>query len=543
MKKVFIDRNEPVASVVEKILSETEKDIVLVVPRNAKLGESVGNFHLLKREAGTAKKDLLIESVDEEVLALAAASKLDNVHPLFSGNKARSLSDIVPVEDEPRSKTGKRAKIEPPAKPAKKLAKKFSFKGSEEEAEAEERSVPEPEPENEPDEEPEFEKAAATSPRRFSKKWLVLGGALVLLGAAWWLLGTVFARAEVRINFQKIPWQFENDITAAKSAARTNADSRIFPGEVFRDRKNTTQFFPASGKAQTSEKAKGQLTIFNAYSSQPQSLVATTRFETPDGKIFRLDAAVVVPAAQIKDGKIIPASIKTQVTADKAGAEYDLKAVPKLTIPGFKGTPKFDGFYGVLEAGTTGGFIGEKAVPTESDISAAKAKTEEILRTILGSNLLAGRPKEFQIPEGASSIEIIRLTVNQNTDASGRFSVLGEAEFRAIGFREEDLRSLLLALAQRESPKTDFRKLEFGLEDIRPDYAAGELRLKIKAQGELTTAFDERKFREDAAGKAVEEVRSDILKLQLLENAKVSLWPLWLSWLPADPDRVRVTLE
>jgi len=120
---------------------------------------------------------------------------------------------------------------------------------------------------------------------------------------------------------------------------------------------------------------------------------------------------------------------------------------------------------------------------------------------------------------------------------------LGEAEFRAIGFREEDLRSLLLALAQRENPKTDFRKLEFGLEDIRPDYAAGELRLKIKAQGELTTAFDERKFREDAAGKAVEEVRSDILKLQLLENAKVSLWPLWLSWLPADPDRVRVTLE
>src|SRR3989344_1019537 len=55
MKKIFIDRNEPVASVVEKILSETEKDIVLVVPRNAKLGESVGNFHLLKRESGRRK--------------------------------------------------------------------------------------------------------------------------------------------------------------------------------------------------------------------------------------------------------------------------------------------------------------------------------------------------------------------------------------------------------------------------------------------------------------------------------------------------------
>ena len=64
-----------------------------------------------------------------------------------------------------------------------------------------------------------------------------------------------------------------------------------------------------------SQKAQGTLTIYNAYSSAPQTLVATTRFVTPDGKIFRLTNEVTVPGAKITNGQIVPSSINAPIAA------------------------------------------------------------------------------------------------------------------------------------------------------------------------------------------------------------------------------------
>ena len=57
------------------------------------------------------------------------------------------------------------------------------------------------------------------------------------------------------------------------------------------------------------EKARGSLTVYNEYSSSPQTLVATTRFESPEGKIFRIEKNIVVPGAKIEEGKIIASTI------------------------------------------------------------------------------------------------------------------------------------------------------------------------------------------------------------------------------------------
>ena len=57
-----------------------------------------------------------------------------------------------------------------------------------------------------------------------------------------------------------------------------------FPRRFFPFQKIFTQLFPASGEQNVSLKAQGTITIYNAYSSSPQSLVATTRFVTPAGE-------------------------------------------------------------------------------------------------------------------------------------------------------------------------------------------------------------------------------------------------------------------
>lgn len=527
MKKIFLDKNDSPAEAVEKMIAAAgeNEDIVLVIPRGAKVKSSVSNFHLLAREAKAAAKRLTIESVDEEILALAKAAKILAVHPLLSAPASRSLSDIVI----PPAEKGHKLKVSPSHRHPHR-ERLLHPQASEEQEEGEsELAVHHP---------------RISSRRRRKHRLLLLVAVIVLgVGTAVWVTGTFFARARVVIDLAEIEWQKEVAVVATKTAAALNAAKGVLPAEVFQEKKNITQFFPATGKANIAEKARGRLVIYNAYSSEPQILVATTRFETPDGKIFRLDNQVVVPGAQVKDGKIVPSKLETGVTADKPGKEYNVGPTEKLTLPGFKGTPRFQGFYGALPQGASGGFVGERPVPTEADIAAAKDKVSAILKTSLESGVLSTRPAEFKILPGASEVKIVRLTPNRVANEQGNFSVIGEAELQAVAFRESDLKAMLLEIARQDYPDTEFRELELEYNAIRPLYAAGEVRFSVRASGKLVPLFSIEDFRSQLAGKNLDSARQMVLKLPRLASAKISVWPFWLRRLPANPQKISVAVE
>ena len=100
---------------------------------------------------------------------------------------------------------------------------------------------------------------------------------------------------------------------------------------------------------------------------------------SPDGKIFLLTKNITVPAAKISEGKIIPSSIDTDVVAEKAGADYNIAPVKLFTIPGFKGGPKYNAFYGESKDSMAEGFVGEIAYPTPADITSATQKIKDTL--------------------------------------------------------------------------------------------------------------------------------------------------------------------
>jgi len=92
-------------------------------------------------------------------------------------------------------------------------------------------------------------------------------------------------------------------------------------------------------------KATGIITIYNTYSSSPQTLVKTTRFVSEGGKLFRTTKTIVVPGADASSGKIVPGSTTVEVIASEPGNEYNI-GPSTFSIPGFKGTPKYLAFYG-----------------------------------------------------------------------------------------------------------------------------------------------------------------------------------------------------
>ncbi|MEY4731827.1 MAG: hypothetical protein RL681_773 [Candidatus Parcubacteria bacterium] len=558
MKKLFVDREESIAPLVERIISDDDNDLVLVIPKNSELGESVSNFRILKREADAAGKNVLVETVDNAVLALAGKANIEGYHPLFREGHSRSLSDIRPhgePSDEP-----------PVAHPARRSVDVRITKGGKTKTKiiAEESIIDGGPSDEELAEIAEHDRLIAAAdtaetetekrgtrrfpririPRmRFGRKsTIAIGATLLVLLVGGFVVGRFMSRADVVLAFKTSDGSQTVSVTASKAVAKIQANGMLtLPGELLSQTRNTTQFFPATGKAVVSQKATARMGIYNAYSSEKQTLVATTRFETPDGKIFRLDSGVTIPGAKIQDGKIIPSSIEVAVTADKPGEAYNVGPIPKLTIPGLKGSPKFAGFYGEFKDKATGGAVGERPVPTDADIATARAKVTETLSLTLKSNLLANRPDDMKVLDGASSFTLPRFTVNKTINDEGQFNVFAEGQFRAIAFREGDLKQALLSRAANGRTDLAFRSLEFTFRDVQADLGKGEVSFTVEAKGTIAPRFDEAEFRNSLAGRSLKDARALILSLPDLREAQIDLWPFWIGTVSSNPGHIKVT--
>jgi len=354
---------------------------------------------------------------------------------------------------------------------------------------------------------------------------------------------TVFSHVTVGITFKKTPWQYQANFTAEESASAIDPASNVIPAQVFTNQKNTTQLFPASGEANVSLKAQGTVTIYNDYSAAPQELVATTRFETPGGQIFRLVNAVIVPGEQTTNGTLVPSSITAPIVADQAGPSYNIGPVPKLTIPGFATSPKFNGFYGEIASGTSGGFIGNKAVPTAADIASAKSSTTAVLESSLSNVLAATYPNNFKILDGATDVQVTKLVVNTTTDSNGDFSVLGEANLQAVGFDESALKTYLLSLAQTEEASSTFSAINLDYSDVHADFTTGKVSFSLSASGSLEPAFSASDFESEIAGQRLTAARGEIAGLPQLAQGSISAWPMWLQGVPSNVNKIQVNVD
>jgi hypothetical protein len=387
---------------------------------------------------------------------------------------------------------------------------------------------------------------ADNGPRRRigGKVWTVLVIVLVLFGIGAYVASADFNHANVTITFKKTPWSWQGNLTADTSVGADDLANGTIAAQLFTANKDITQTFHASGQSNVSLKATGMITIYNDYSTKPQELVATTRFLTPDGKIFRITKNVVVPGATNGAGGALQASsITVPIVADQAGPNYNIGPVAKLSIPGFQGDPQYGHFWGTITASTTGGYIGQRAVPTAADITAAKASTTAALQNALQGGFSGTYPNNFKILSGATNVTVGGLVVNTTTDSQGNFTVYATATLSAIGFDESALKTALLADAQTTEASSSFADITLNYTNVSPNFAKGQVSFSLSAQGDLEPALVPVDFEQQLLGKSVASARTVISSLPQLSNAEISVWPVWLGTIPSNAAKVSVTVH
>lgn len=537
MQNLLLGKNDEFFSIIDKIKLGQDTNIVLVVPLGTTALRSIINLRILKEESGFLGKNIYIATSDEFIKKLAKqvgiklTEKQESIRrPERAGRivDLRIMSDImIPRKEE---------KIE------------------EEEEETIEEIQPELEPEPESRMESIFSEPLPERPekpkkiRRFKFKFFtpttlkILLVVLCLLALVW-VVFFIFPRAQVVINPKIEKVQFEDEITADKSVDSIKAEEAIIPAQYFEIEKMESREFPSTGERDVLEKARGKITVYNQFSSSPQTLVKTTRFSSKDGKIFRLISTVTIPGATIDEGKIIASNKEVDVEADEAGEVYNI-GPSDFTIPGFEGSPKYAAFYGKSTEPMTGGAKGKMKVATADDIKGATDIVTLELKEAALKDFQAKISADLKMLEGSRVTEVVESSSNLKANQPGeKFIVTVKVKVSGLAFKEQDALYLIEKNVSDKIPQNRillFSTIKIDYSVSKLNLAQGKVDLSCKVEAESIVSIDEQKIKNDLAGKSEEDVRKYLSSLPEIETAKVIFWPFWVKTVPENKDKIKV---
>ncbi len=385
------------------------------------------------------------------------------------------------------------------------------------------------------------------SPRRKRKNSYTTFAIVGMVGliALYIILG-VLPRVTIAIVTKKIPTQLTASFTVMGSSTPLVDPSVQIPGEIITERKTNIFKFSATGKETTQQKAQGSVAIFNAYSTAPQILIANTRLESPDGKVFHLVKRVVVPGAKKTGSVLEPSSVSADVIADQPGGSYNIDPVDRFTIPGFKGSDKYEKFYASSVEAMSGGSDGETVVATKDDVEKAQQEAIAKMKESIVATLALKIPSEFTFVKGSEQFQIFTQKADTRVDKDNNFSIAVEAQSSVFIFKEQDIKSSLQKKAQEKEQMPDSYiekegNISYGQTVI--DWKAGTMTVPVTYQATFWKPINVSELKNQILDKKEADLKTTILSLQGIDKLTVSFWPFWVSHVPNSDSRTTITVE
>ena len=349
--------------------------------------------------------------------------------------------------------------------------------------------------------------------------------------------------AKIDIKPQKKEINFSLKISASDKYSSVDTTFNKIPGQLFNIEEVATQTFQATGQREVAQKAKGAITVYNEYGTTPQTLIATTRFESPEGFIFRTLKTIVVPGTKVENGKIIPGSISVEIIADKPGPSYNISP-SKFTIPAFKekgDTDRYGKFYGQSSEPMKGGVSGMAKVITDSDYTNAISALTAAVKTAVAESLQT-QTSGLKIIN-ASAVTMKNPDSNARIDeATDSFIMTVSGFIKTIGFKQEDLNKILKQYAEKDSNITVVPdKLDVSFDKITlTDNNFLDFTVSIKGNG--YAQINIQKILSDILGNNTAQIKNYFQNAKEITSAKVLLSPFWIKKIPKNKEKIRLNL-
>ncbi|MDD5396896.1 MAG: hypothetical protein PHW24_02440 [Candidatus Moranbacteria bacterium] len=327
------------------------------------------------------------------------------------------------------------------------------------------------------------------------------------------------------------------------------ADDHNIAVRVIDKEESITLPYEISGSSSVGgKKAHGTVVIYNEFDNNPQTLIATTRLESEDGKIFRLQKNIVVPGRSTVAGEVKPGAVSAEVIADQAGSDFNIGPV-KFNIPGFKDSPKYDKFYAKsteqMVGGSSDGTSSAGGVASQKDIDNAKQKTQDALTEKINQEIKGGLSDSEILLDEAEKVTITKSSAGVKVgDMVSTFNYTATASVRVLVFSETDVRSIIEksinGANDTKQVKKVISKIEYGTSNA--DFDKNIIELKVHSEITSTPIIDSEQIKKELLGKTDDQLPAILRKYPTIKNVNVEFSPSFVTRISQYAQRVSVQI-
>jgi hypothetical protein len=566
---IYVDVDDEITGVIDKINASSARVIALVLPKRAAVFQSVVNMKLLKRRADNAKKRLVLITSEAGLMPLAGlaglhvAATLQSKPEIPADPTASSTTEAADEADDGQSaydedladvdntqNGGDFDAAKNAAVPVGALATRPSMAGAVEDTVELDNTKT-----GIPGLKTALPSALGTSakkikqakngsadkgdkklkvPNFFSfRKRLMLGALLVvLLGVGWYYAYVVLPKATVTITTNSTDFNSVLDLSFDTSATKVDTAKLIVPAQTKQEQKSSTQTVAASGQQNKGNKATGSVTMSIPCSSvtgDPVKVPAGTGLSS-GGLVFITQTTVELSTPAFSGGCKFTGS--TNVIAEKAGTSYNV-GPSSFTVSGYPSVQ------GSSSTAMSGGTDNNVKVVQQSDIDAAKQKLTAAQDQNSIKNQLQQELKDANLIAVTSTFNTGTPTVNASSnvgDEADNVTVTQATTYTMFGVHRDDLAQIVEASVNKQIDQQKQSILNNGVDDARYGVqtpgAGPQLKVSMTVTSTAGPKLDIEALKQEMSGLKSGEVRDKLKQHLGVKDASVKYSPFWVSKAP-----------
>ena len=554
-KILYIEADEEITGVISRLKKLKSSKVAIVVPKGAIMLQSIVNLKMLKKHEKDLGKEVTIVTTDRIGLHLASEVGFEALRSLDStslekdinvkddeklnlkNNKEQELPKDLEEDDfkatvsdigydDKKDKDEK--KSEGPNIVFKEGSKK---KSSEKEPELKNKSV-----------DSNHKQETAKSRKKMSRtmKWLLTGFGGIATIAVLLSIFFILPKATIIVSPVAEKTNEEFEISALLGDNQGN-----IKGELVEISKQKSKTIETTGTKNIGEKAKGNINLTDTgYNSRPNTttLVAGTRFVSPDGLVFKSTANVTIPGFETVAGNTKPGStVSVPVEASEPGEKYNISA-SNFSIPAL--STKL--ILASSSSAMAGGSTRVAKVVAKNDIENLKNQLSEEMLTEAKEEI-GKKTKDKMVLEAAIKEDVIKEEFSaQEAQEAQELTLNTDKNYWLIVFSEKDVKNEIEGRVttglddNKELVKDRFDDLEYKIIDQNKDNG---LIFSVSASVYIIEKLELDQSKYDIAGKDKNEAIEYFKGKEKVLDAKVEFWPFWVNKIPLNRSRIFIEIE
>ncbi len=333
-------------------------------------------------------------------------------------------------------------------------------------------------------------------------------------------------------------------IANTQAQAQSSSQSSLtIPAVAVNEQKSSADTFQVNGKKEVGSKAEGRVALYNL-TGQPMALKASTTTLTIGTKTYVFKADQPNVRALTSASNDANATVADIVASD-GGESFNVPAGTRMEITNQAFGSQPQRLYAKTVTQVVGGNSRFVSVVAKEDLDAAQ---KELTRRMVESINSSLADRNVKLVDGAYTVNVESFTPDKPEGTEGQsFTAELKATITGLAFDEAALKSMvrqrLLSTLGSGKDLQDINEDTVIYQIKNLDIAAGLMQLSIHYESNSTPAIDTQDIKNKIAGKSKQEASDLILSNPDVDRVEITVQPAWQSGLPRFASKIHLEVK